>query len=94
MGDASWVCPTAQLWVAHFVRGTPGHSWQIVTQGKLPLAHKGMLFAAKVLAATAAALFEDPAKLESIKAEHEERTGGQYICPVPAGLRPRAPKDL
>ena len=94
VGDVSWVCPTAQLWVANFVRGTPGHSWQIVTQGKLPLAHKGMLFAAKVLAATAAELFEDPSKLESIKAEHEERTGGQYICPVPAGLRPRAPKDL
>ena len=94
VGDVSWVCPTAQLWVANFVRGTPGHSWQIVTQGKLPLAHKGMLFAAKSMAATAAELFEDPAKLEPIKAEHRERTGGQYICPIPQGVRPRAPKDL
>jgi len=53
-----------------------------------------MLYAAKVLAATAAELFADPAKLEPIKAEHKKRTGGQYLCPIPAGVRPRAPKDL
>jgi len=94
VGDVSWVCPTAQILVANFAKGTPAHSWQIVTQGKLPLAHKGMLFAAKVLGATAAELFEDPSKLEAIQAEHKERTGGSYLCPIPAGVRPRAPKDL
>jgi len=94
VGDVSWLCPTAQILVANFALGTPAHSWQITTQGKLPLAHKGMLYAAKVLAATAAELFADPAKLEPIKAEHKKRTGGQYLCPIPAGVRPRAPKDL
>ena len=94
VGDVSWVCPTAQILVANFAKGTPAHSWQIVTQGKLPLAHKGMLFAAKVLGATAAELFADPSKLEAIQAEHKERTGGSYLCPIPAGVRPRAPKDL
>jgi len=53
-----------------------------------------MIYAAKVLAATAAELFEDPSKLEDIKAEHKERTGGTYLCPIPAGIHPRAPKDL
>ena len=94
VGDVSWLCPTAQILVANFAKGTPAHSWQIVTQGKLPLAHKGMLFAAKVLGAAAAELFEHPAKLEAIQAEHKERTGGTYLCPIPQGVRPRAPKDL
>ena len=94
VGDVSWICPTAQILVANFAKGTPAHSWQIVTQGKKPLAHKGMLFAAKVLGATAAELFADPAKLEPIQAEHKERSGGTYLCPIPAGIRPRAPKDL
>lgn len=94
VGDVSWVCPTAQILVTCFVKGTPAHSWQMVTQGKQPLAHKGMLFAAKVLAATAAAVFDDPAKLDLIKAEHQERTGGKYICPIPVGIHPRAPRDL
>ena len=94
VGDVSWVCPTAQILVANFAKGTPAHSWQIVTQGKLPLAHKGMLFAAKVLGATAAELFENPTKLDAIQAEHKERTGGTYLCPIPVGVRPRAPKDL
>ena len=94
VGDVSWLCPTAQILVANFAKGTPAHSWQIVTQGKLPLAHKGMLFAAKVLGATAAELFENPTKLDAIQAEHKERTGGTYLCPIPQGVRPRAPKDL
>lgn len=94
VGDVSWLCPTAQILVANFAQGTPAHSWQIVTQGKLPLAHKGMIYAAKVLAATAAELFEDPTKLVAIKEEHKERTGSKYLCPIPAGIRPRAPKDL
>lgn len=94
VGDVSWVCPTAQILAANFAKGTPAHSWQLTAQGKQPLAHKGMLFAAKVLAATAAELFENPSKLEAIQAEHKERTGGSYLCPIPAGVRPRAPKDL
>lgn len=94
VADVSWLCPTAQILCANFALGTPAHSWQLTAQGKLPLAHRGMLYAAKVLAATAAELFESPAKLEAIRAEHTERTGGTYLCPIPAGIRPRAPKDL
>lgn len=94
VGDVSWVCPTAQILTASYAAGTPNHTWQQVTQGKLPLAHKSMLYAAKVLAATAAELFADPAKLKAIQEEHKERTGGKYLCPIPAGVRPRAPKDL
>ena len=95
VGDVSWVCPTAQILTAAFAKGTPAHSWQTVTQGKLPLAHNSMLFAAKVLAASAVELLQQPALLEQAKAEHLQRTGpAGYRCPIPAGLRPRAIQDL
>ena len=45
VGDVSWVTPTAQCWGACYAYGTPFHSWQMVAQGKLSLAHKGMVHA-------------------------------------------------
>ena len=95
VGDVSWVCPTAQILTATFVRGTPEHSWQNVTQGKMPLAHNAMLYASKVLSAAAIELLENPARLEEAKREHLQRTQPTgYRCPIPAGLQPRAIQDL
>ncbi len=31
VGDVSWLCPTAQIHVAAYPNGTPGHSWQVVS---------------------------------------------------------------
>ena len=47
---------------------TPGHSWQIVSQGKSSIAHKGMLYAGKVMAATVIDLMKDPELLAAAKA--------------------------
>ena len=52
LGDVSWVVPTVQARVATHAIGTPGHSWQVTAQGKMPAAHKGMVQAAKVMAAS------------------------------------------
>ena len=52
VGDVSWVCPTAQINAVTEAAGTPGHSWQMVSQGKSSIAHKGMQFAGKVMAGT------------------------------------------
>ncbi|HMF66976.1 MAG TPA: M20 family metallopeptidase, partial [Phyllobacterium sp.] len=41
VGTVSWVVPTVQMRGATYAIGTPGHSWQLVAQGKLPAAHKG-----------------------------------------------------
>ena len=60
----------------------PGHSWQIVACGKSHLAHKGMLLAGKVLAATAIDLLRDPALLAAARAEFEERSAEGYVCPI------------
>ncbi len=87
VGDVSWVTPTVQAWGACFAVGTPGHSWQLVTQGKLPAAHKGMLHAAKAMAATAIDTIENPELLATARAELKERvTGKAYVCPIPPAV--------
>lgn len=45
-----------------------GHSWQLVAQGKAPVAHAAMLQAGRVMAGTAIDLFESPELLEKAKA--------------------------
>ena len=91
VGDVSWVCPTAQIYVTAKAALTPAHSWQQVAQGKSSIAHKGMLYAGKVIAATAIALLEQPMLIEKAKAEHKMRLGGEsYRCAIPKHVRPRA----
>jgi aminobenzoyl-glutamate utilization protein B len=89
VGDVSWIVPTVQMWGACFAVGTPGHSWQLVAQGMSPAAHKGMVHAAKVMAATALDMIRDPALLKRAKAELKERVGaGGYQCPIPGEVVP------
>lgn len=91
VGDVSWNCPTAQAYVATWAAGTPGHSWQVVSQGKSGLAHKGLLYAAKAMAGAIIDMLEDPSVIEEAKAEMEETLAGDtYLCPIPDGCRPRA----
>jgi aminobenzoyl-glutamate utilization protein B len=83
VGDVSWVAPTVQVYGACWAIGTPGHSWQVVAQGKSPAAHKAMLHAAKALAATALDAVHDPDLLAQAKAEFHVKTGGKpYVCPI------------
>jgi aminobenzoyl-glutamate utilization protein B len=89
VGDVSWAVPTVQARVATCAVGTPFHTWQTVAQGKAPAAHKGMVYAAKVMAATAKRLIEDP----SLRAKAQEAHDGflartPYICPLPDGVEP------
>ena len=93
VGDVSWQTPTAQFNTATIASGTPGHSWQSVAQGKSPMAHKGMLMAAKTLAAAAADLYEQPWLLEEARAEWKKKTESGYVCPVEDGVIPTAVQD-
>ncbi|WP_157115754.1 M20 family metallopeptidase [Ketogulonicigenium robustum] len=89
VGDVSWVVPTVQTWVATHAIGTPGHSWQITAQGKMPAAHKGMIHAAKIMASTAAEVLTNPALLVAAKADHQRRIAKTpYVCPIPADVTP------
>ena len=95
VGDVSWVTPTVQLLGGCFAIGTPFHSWQLVAQGKLPAAHKGMLHAAEVVSSLALELFDDASLLEQAKTEFRDATTrSPYASPIPDGvvappLRPR-----
>ncbi|WP_411036555.1 M20 family metallopeptidase [Shinella sp. BYT-45] len=93
VGTVSWVVPTVQMRGATYAVGTPGHSWQLVAQGKLPAAHKGMIHAAKVMASTAVDLFADPQEIAAAKADHAARLEGTpFVNPIPDDVNPPLPE--
>lgn len=73
VGNVSWVCPVAQICSTTACAGTAGHTWQQTAQGKSSFAHKGMLYAAKVMANTTARLIFKPEILLAAKKEFDHR---------------------
>ena len=90
VGDVSWVVPTIRLSAATAPIGTPWHSWAVVACGGMSIGHKGMLHASKALALTMVDLYEDPKKVEAIKAEFKQRKGDH----VYSGLVPDGPPPI
>ena len=82
VGDVSWQTPTAQITTVTWPSLTPGHSWQVVSAGKSGIAHKGMLYAAQVLAATAVDLLTRPQLLADARAEYAAASAAGYVCPI------------
>jgi len=93
VGDISWHVPTGGLQAACFAAGSPGHSWQNVAAAGSPIAHKGMMVAAKVLALSAVELLQDPGALKAAKADFQERMKDRkYTTLIPNGQK--APKTI
>ena len=89
VGDVSWAVPTVQARVATCAMGTPFHTWQLTAQGKEPFAHKGMIHAAKVMAATARAMILSDELCTAAKKAHGEHLAiFPYECPIPADVHP------
>ncbi len=88
VGDVSWQTPTGQINCVTAPSMTPGHSWQMVSAGTTSIAHKGMLTASKVLAATAIDIIDDPSILVPIREEFEKASSAGYVCPIPKGAKP------
>lgn len=89
VGDVSWVCPTTQCGTSTWPVGTAAHSWQAVACGKSDFAHRGMLYAGQIIAATAIDLLDNPEILEQAWKQHMDKTGGQpYKCPIPKEITP------
>ena len=82
VGDVSWLTPTAQFTAVTWTSNSPGHSWQNVSMGKTTMAHKGELYAAKVLAAAAAELMENPEVLAQARKEFDLTAAEGYDCPI------------
>jgi aminobenzoyl-glutamate utilization protein B len=93
VGDVSWIVPTLNLTVATSPKDAPWHAWPVVATGGMSIGHKGMVRAAKVLAATMVDLYEQPAQLRAVRAEFEKKKGDvTYDAYVPDGP-PSIPKD-
>jgi aminobenzoyl-glutamate utilization protein B len=90
VGDVSWVCPTAQIHVASWPNGCPGHSWQNVSSAGSSIGHKAAVHAGKVLCAAAIDLYENSDLLKEAREEFEKRTASGYVCPIPEGAVAKA----
>jgi aminobenzoyl-glutamate utilization protein B len=89
VGDMSWRVPLSMLWAACAPVVAVGHSWGITAASAHPIGHKGMMFAAKVMAVAAIDLYTDPDKLKAVREEFESVTGKrQYVTLIPEGVTP------
>jgi len=93
LGDVSWIVPTLHATIATVPKGVPWHAWPVVAASGMSIGHKGMLRAAKTLAATMVDLYEQPKHLKAIRADFEKKKGNvKYRAYVPEGPPP-LPKD-
>jgi aminobenzoyl-glutamate utilization protein B len=89
VSDVSWNTPTMEFGTTCAVLGTPGHSWQITAQCGTGIGHKGLIFAAKTLSASAIDLLTMPSLLKKARGELAERLQGRvYASPIPPELKP------
>ncbi|MCX7591010.1 MAG: peptidase dimerization domain-containing protein, partial [Kiritimatiellae bacterium] len=83
--NVSWLVPFGgELKVACVAKGTTGHHREYAAQCVLPFAHRGMLRAAEVLAATTFDLCANPRLLRRARAEFLRRTRGFTYDPLVA----------
>ena len=89
VGDVSWICPVSQCGTSTWPVGTAAHSWQAVACGKSDFAHKGMLYAGQIIAATAIDVCNNPEIIETAWKQLKEKTGNHpYHCPIPPEITP------
>lgn len=93
IGEVSAVVPLAELNLAARPLGTAGHHWAQTACAAHPLGYKGMVVAAKVLAASTVDAMTDPALVKAAHAEFVTQTKGKpYVSPLPPGAKPVAPR--
>jgi aminobenzoyl-glutamate utilization protein B len=93
VADVSWVVPTLHLVVATAPDAAGWHAWPVVAAGGMSIGHKGMLYAAKALAATMVDLLERPEAVAAVREEFARATDGkEYRAYVPDGPPP-VPED-
>ncbi len=89
VGDVSWNVANINLGVTTAPVDTPWHSWAVVACGGMSIGHKGMTYASKAMSMTMLDLFQDPALLNQVKEEYQERKGDVvYEAVVPDGPPP------
>jgi len=92
IGEVAAVVPLVELGVAVRPIGTPAHHWVQTSCAAHAIGRKGMLVAAKVLAATGVDLLASAATVKAIRDEFEAKTEGRaYVSPLEPGAKPRVP---
>jgi aminobenzoyl-glutamate utilization protein B len=86
VGDISWRVATGGLRTTCMAHGSPGHSWQNVAAIGSSIGEKGIVYAAKVLAASTVELLENPELVAAAQADFKERMKDrEYITVIPKG---------
>ena len=93
VGDVSWIVPTLNLTVVTSPKDAPWHAWPVVATGGSSIGHKGMIVAAKTLAATMVDLYEKPQALREVRAEFEKKRGDTVFKAYLPDGPPPVPKD-
>lgn len=94
VADVSWVVPTVDVEVATAPADIPWHSWGVVAASGSPIGHRGMQYAAKVLATTMVDLYTNPELLGPIWEEFRRTTEGfTYKAYIPDGPPPVPPEN-
>ena len=90
IGEVSAALPLAELSVATGAAGSPWHHWAVTSCSASPIGRKGMLVAAKVLAAAVVDLLNAPKTVDAAKAEFAKSTGGKpYVSPLAKDAVPK-----
>ncbi|MFH2109823.1 MAG: amidohydrolase [Candidatus Bathyarchaeota archaeon] len=89
VADVAWNTPTVQFRTVYTIVGAAGHSWQNTASNGTSLGQKSTVFASKVMAGTVIDLLSDKKLLQRSKDEWaRQMKSREYICPLPAGLKP------
>jgi aminobenzoyl-glutamate utilization protein B len=89
LADVSWVTPVGQIMTCCAPIGTLWHSWQFTASVGMSIGHKGMLYAAEVLASAGSKLVREPVLLEKVRLDFAKGKGGKkYKCVIPEGTNP------
>ena len=76
VADTSWNCPTCMFGTVTNPWAIPGHSWMVASSSASSIGHKGMIYAAKAMAAAGLRFIQDEALVKAAKAEFNKATEG------------------
>ncbi len=82
IGDISWNVPTVTLGYPSNIPGGPGHHWANAVAMATPIAHKGVLAGARVIAMTLMDLLLDPSLVTAAKEYFAEQTAEHQYTPL------------
>lgn len=90
VGEVSAAYPLVELGVQTAPSGAPWHHWNVASCSASPIGAKGMLVAAKVLAASAVDLLRDAELVAQAKSEFAKSTAGKhYVSPLAKDAVPK-----